>query len=398
MSGRFELQYAQLVGDKLIEILLPHCQWITLAGSVRRKSETVKDIELVAIPKPSLFDFLDKLVGQGITSKALYGEKQTTRWGRKYRGMVFNGITCELFLCDEDNCGWITYLRTGPGDLNRVLVTKMKYQSPYTVKGGYIWDDGKKISLQCEEDFFALLGIEYVPPEYREIAKYKTLFAKNNHQWGKPIAYAAESPGGNKVVNFKDVIQYWDPASQKFSRPEYEYIGRENLTYKIPASKWHNPYKIGPENSRMGVLEKYEQYILLNNGLKNELSTLKGKTLVCWCAPKSCHGDILGKLIAEEPQHIQTQQTLWGQSTFYGLEPAFPGNITKPSHAEPLFTWGWPWLDPDFMIWVHIGYGVWEKRSPSDPLVQHMQKLYTTNRHQRGVDAYRLRTWLDTKK
>jgi hypothetical protein len=70
------------------------------------------------------------------------------------------------------------------------------------------------------------------------------------------------------------------------------YVGR--------GSKWGNPYshKVGTlaehvVGSRREAIQKFEDYLLSNEELMESLSELKGKTLGCWCKPKSCHGDIL---------------------------------------------------------------------------------------------------------
>ena len=70
------------------------------------------------------------------------------------------------------------------------------------------------------------------------------------------------------------------------------YVGR--------GSKWGNPYshKEGTlaeyvVGSRSEAIQKFEEYLLSNEELMESLSELKGKTLGCWCKPKSCHGDIL---------------------------------------------------------------------------------------------------------
>jgi|SRR5882757_5098859 len=69
------------------------------------------------------------------------------------------------------------------------------------------------------------------------------------------------------------------------------YIGRP--------SKWGNPYKlkIDNEKSRREVLLAFEEYAVIK--LKQNpdwLEPLRGKDLVCYCAPKMCHGDVLLKL------------------------------------------------------------------------------------------------------
>jgi hypothetical protein len=64
------------------------------------------------------------------------------------------------------------------------------------------------------------------------------------------------------------------------------YIGRP--------SKWGNPFVIGKDGDREEVIAKYRQWLLAQpaqvDAAKRELA---GKDLVCFCAPKGCHGDVL---------------------------------------------------------------------------------------------------------
>ena len=69
------------------------------------------------------------------------------------------------------------------------------------------------------------------------------------------------------------------------------YIGR--------GSKWGNPFVIGSAGDRETVIRKYREYILKNDKLLNCLDELKGKTLVCYCKPQACHGDVLIELLGE---------------------------------------------------------------------------------------------------
>lgn len=64
------------------------------------------------------------------------------------------------------------------------------------------------------------------------------------------------------------------------------YIGRPTV--------WGNPYVIGPDGTREEVIEKYRQYFYSNPELMELARTeLRGKDLVCFCAPEACHGDVL---------------------------------------------------------------------------------------------------------
>ena len=59
------------------------------------------------------------------------------------------------------------------------------------------------------------------------------------------------------------------------------YIGR--------GSPWGNPFRIGPDGTRDDVCDRFEREILPTL----DVSSLKGKDLVCFCAPHRCHGDAI---------------------------------------------------------------------------------------------------------
>lgn len=81
-----------------------------------------------------------------------------------------------------------------------------------------------------------------------------------------------------------------------------------NRTDKIPLdavyvgrpSKWGNPFQLIAETFRHDVVIQYKEYLLKNKKLMNDLHELRGKDLVCWCAPRECHADVLLKLANKE--------------------------------------------------------------------------------------------------
>jgi hypothetical protein len=66
------------------------------------------------------------------------------------------------------------------------------------------------------------------------------------------------------------------------------YIGR--------GSKWGNPFRIGPDGDRAAVIAKFERWIADQHQLLRALDELRGRDLVCFCAPLPCHGDLLLRL------------------------------------------------------------------------------------------------------
>ena len=68
--------------------------------------------------------------------------------------------------------------------------------------------------------------------------------------------------------------------------PDAVYVGRP--------SKWGNPFRLQNFCSRQQLIEVYEKWIADEIQLGNlNLSELRGKDLVCWCAPLPCHADVL---------------------------------------------------------------------------------------------------------
>jgi hypothetical protein len=74
------------------------------------------------------------------------------------------------------------------------------------------------------------------------------------------------------------------------------YIGR--------GSKWGNPFRIGPDGDRAAVIAKYERWLADQHQLLRALDELRGRDLVCWCAPRPCHGDLLLRL-ANTPRDVR---------------------------------------------------------------------------------------------
>lgn len=84
---------------------------------------------------------------------------------------------------------------------------------------------------------------------------------------------------------------------QRDGHPDYAYIGRENPTYGFERSKLHNPFKVGEDGTRQEVIDKYREYFYVrlddDPEFREAVENLRGKTLGCWCTPKSCHGDVI---------------------------------------------------------------------------------------------------------
>jgi hypothetical protein len=101
-----------------------------------------------------------------------------------------------------------------------------------------------------------------------------------------------------KYRNLKEWMEFAD--NEYIGRGGVVFIGNKQFTYH--GSKWGNPFKITKDCSRDECIRQFEVYIrdkIQAENLQEELLSLKGKALGCWCKPEACHGDVLLRLIEE---------------------------------------------------------------------------------------------------
>ena len=87
------------------------------------------------------------------------------------------------------------------------------------------------------------------------------------------------------------------------------YIGRTVSRAHLPGSKWGNPFKPtkqGDTEAHAAAVALYRRWLCGQPKLLAALPELRGRDLVCWCAPLPCHGDVLlelanGRADEEEP-------------------------------------------------------------------------------------------------
>lgn len=89
-----------------------------------------------------------------------------------------------------------------------------------------------------------------------------------------------------------DKPRVWNKRNKANCRAEIPhgavYVGRP--------TKWGNPFRAGVHGTRVEVIALYRQHLISSPSLYGALGELRGKHLVCWCAPKACHADVLLEL------------------------------------------------------------------------------------------------------
>lgn len=183
---RYSLEYAEAAAKEIVELLAPAVVRIEIAGSIRRRKPDVKDIEIVCTPRleddPSqLFATQQHSILDARILK-LHNEKSALAFpdmdrknGERYKRLQWQrAIGVDLFVVlPPAQWGPILTIRTGPADFSHRLVTSRSLGG--AMPAGIRQDKGRLVQADFaldtpeETDFFAALGLPWIPPEERSV-------------------------------------------------------------------------------------------------------------------------------------------------------------------------------------------------------------------------------------
>ena len=170
---------AEKVAQGLLSILRPACHRIEIAGSLRRLTDDVGDIELLCISKtvgnelfgahPLLDQEILALINDGILTYRL-NSRGHRNFGPKNKLLVHkpSGVSVDVFSTTVANWGMALLVRTGPKDWNIKVMSQLRRNGMRGHAYGGVTDrSGQEVTCPTEEDVFKLLGWNFVKPEHR---------------------------------------------------------------------------------------------------------------------------------------------------------------------------------------------------------------------------------------
>ncbi len=163
-AARVVLDKALTIADPLVRALRDHpaSTHVELAGSARRMTETVKDLDVIATAT-------DPLALATAATQLELTESAGTPTTAGVRLRTHTGIRVDLRIVAPDQFGNLLQHLTGSKEHNMALrdaaVRKGLHVSEYGVL-----DDATGETHRCasEHDVYALLGLDYIEPELRE--------------------------------------------------------------------------------------------------------------------------------------------------------------------------------------------------------------------------------------
>jgi len=134
---------------------------ISAAGSVRRRKDTIKDIDILAVSKKPV-EVMDKFVHLDSVKEVLsHGETKSSVISKE------NDVQVDLRVVDDGSFGSALLYFTGSKEFN-IRLRQLAIKMGYKINEYGIFKKDKKLAGKTEEEIFSLLKMEYIPPELRE--------------------------------------------------------------------------------------------------------------------------------------------------------------------------------------------------------------------------------------
>ncbi|HQK63677.1 MAG TPA: DNA polymerase/3'-5' exonuclease PolX [Candidatus Staskawiczbacteria bacterium] len=161
-KGRFLLGEILPVAENILQKLesLKEVDEASLAGSVRRRKETIGDVDVLAVSKTpeKVMDYFTKL--EGI-------EKIWAKGDTKSSVRVREGFDIDLRIVSKKSYGSALQYFTGNKDHN-ILTRKIAIEKGLKLSEYGLFKGSKQIAGQTEEGVYKALGMKYPEPELRE--------------------------------------------------------------------------------------------------------------------------------------------------------------------------------------------------------------------------------------
>lgn len=138
----------------------PKVTRVAIAGSMRRRKETVKDLDLVA-SSDAPTEVMAAFIGlPGVEGVEVQGDTKTTV-------RLANGMTADLRVVTDEEFPYGLFHFTGSQEFNTAMRQRAKAKGLELNEYG-LWRGEERLGAVDEAAIFGLLDLAYVPPELRE--------------------------------------------------------------------------------------------------------------------------------------------------------------------------------------------------------------------------------------
>ena len=206
---RMTLGQAIQLADEFVGALekLPEAKLVSLAGSLRRRKETIRDIDILVIsnkPRKIMAAFtglpsVKEVLAKGETKAAVRTDDDAQ-------------VDCRVL--EEKSFGAALLYFTGSKNFN-IKIRQLGIKNGFKINEYGVFKNGKFIAGKTEEEIFKLLRMPYIEPELREDAGEVELAQKNRLPRlielkdikGDLHVHSKWSDGGNSIEEMAEACQ-----------------------------------------------------------------------------------------------------------------------------------------------------------------------------------------------
>ncbi len=159
---RFRLDEAETLAAPLVEYLqnLEHVKQVVIAGSFRRRKETVGDIDIVVTAKDGGTVLKQLTQFNGVREVVSQGETRATV-------MLGMNLQVDVRVVPEVSFGAALYYFTG-SKAHNIVLRRMAQDKLLKLNEYGLYRGEKRIAGKTEEDLSKAFGMAWIPPELRE--------------------------------------------------------------------------------------------------------------------------------------------------------------------------------------------------------------------------------------
>lgn len=154
-----KLKEAEVIADEVGKQLKYHFKRLEIAGSVRRRKETVHDVDFVGIPFSS-----NSLLAA--IKRNLHGDIK--RQGDKLVSFEYNGKQVDIYFATPDTWETMMLFRTGSAEHNKMLCSLALAKGMKLKMGGLGLVKDDMVIANTEKGILEELTGKYIRPEARD--------------------------------------------------------------------------------------------------------------------------------------------------------------------------------------------------------------------------------------
>lgn len=149
-----EYNKALEIAEKTKTLLAPYCERIEIAGSIRRKEPTIKDIDIVLILKPKFYRLIDIFPKLSVKLSAKIDRSQSSE-----------DLRIRVWFAQHENWGFLLAKTTGHVDYTPQELEGLWVSQGYEEKDEFLYKGDELLWIGDESDLYMLLGISFLEPE-----------------------------------------------------------------------------------------------------------------------------------------------------------------------------------------------------------------------------------------